>query len=628
MWVFEVLPQVPGGEKSSALPYPEKFVLRETTRQKLGHDDVEDSRENSYVVGRQKNRCDIWVSIPSVSRTHALLQVSSHDFDPKDARTTLSLRIRDGVVGSKSSSSGTFVNSIKLMAGEWAQLADGDIVQFSAGAGSPKFKVRWERVCICTSKVVSSSSVEASARACGLYILRKMVRNCSLLVMSKATATIKAVTALAMCAPIVNTKWVEDASKTTISHAEHRFRNWLPLPDTSKEAYFPPKDEKPRHADYTVNARRKKMFASYSFLFYQPSQSYEFLVQCAGGTVFRMYDDPPPAAPSPSKFTLAVDLTVTESNFTASQISDLRRDGYMIVTPNHLGTSITQLSALSATVEASQLSSQSSGNNTIFMEDTGIGRNAALKDSNLAPLVRSSTSVVAAAEMRGGDGSVTVPPAYSVDCLKESPQRGPHGYPQANTSSSLQDPVPQPLAPDFPDMEASAAEDVMHDEPSPNMDIVSSEDSGPNLARKHPVSKESKSVGTKRRKVETSGPSSGSWIQPLKPKSCTDEEKRTKYCEEFEVLCVTPAAAQSGSGHPTLPPEGPAAESGRKRFRKQKLAQPPMGFERVGFDDDVSQRSHLIVASHSHLQNCENEQRNVLDTLMSNRSTKKKRRAR
>ncbi|KAM4735204.1 LOW QUALITY PROTEIN: nibrin [Anableps anableps] len=220
MWILT--PQQPGGETYYLLPGKE------------------------YVVGRKN--CDILLaSDQSISRSHAQLTV-----------TDLTLTLKD------TSKYGTFVNSQQLTAP--VELSSGDSVTF--GVFHSKFSVVFrEKPVVCSSclDAAGKTSLSQALSTLGGKLVNNWTQDCTHLAMPTVKVTIKTISALLCCCPIVKPEYFSELSSAV------QQKSAPPKP----ESYIPEIDE-PSLSKEDVNLGatpvRKQLFTGKIFVFLTSKQ--------------------------------------------------------------------------------------------------------------------------------------------------------------------------------------------------------------------------------------------------------------------------------------------------------------------------------------------------------------------
>ncbi|XP_074538980.1 nibrin [Halichoeres trimaculatus] len=221
MWILT--PQQPEGESNYLLPSKE------------------------YVVGRKN--CDILLhNDQSISRAHAHFTV-----------TDQTLILRD------SSKYGTFVNSQRLAENTSVNLNSGDEVTF--GVFHSKFSVHHLKLLVCSSCLDNDGKASLSQvlLALGGKLVNSWTRDCTHLIMPTAKVTIKTISALLCCRPIVKPEFFSELNRAA--------QQKLPLPKA--ESFIPELDEPSLNRE-EVNLGaiplRKQLFCGKTFIFLSAKQ--------------------------------------------------------------------------------------------------------------------------------------------------------------------------------------------------------------------------------------------------------------------------------------------------------------------------------------------------------------------
>ncbi|XP_032415014.1 nibrin isoform X2 [Xiphophorus hellerii] len=220
MWILT--PQQPGGETFYLLPGKE------------------------YVVGRKN--CDILLaSDQSISRSHAQLTVTDQTLTLKDT-----------------SKYGTFVNSQQLTAP--VELSSGDNVTF--GVFHSRFNVVFlEKPVVCSSclDAAGKTSLSQALAALGGKLVNSWTPDCTHLAMPTVKVTIKTISALLCCRPIVKPEYFSELSRAP------QQKSAPPKPES-----FVPEIDEPSLSKEDVNLAttpaRKRLFTGKTFVFLTSKQ--------------------------------------------------------------------------------------------------------------------------------------------------------------------------------------------------------------------------------------------------------------------------------------------------------------------------------------------------------------------
>ncbi|XP_071385351.1 nibrin [Centroberyx affinis] len=221
MWTLK--PLEPGGETHYLLP------------------------SKQYVVGRKN--CDIILpNDQSISRAHAHLTATDQTLTLKD-----------------SSKYGTFVNSQRLSENEPMNLKSGDNVTF--GVFHSKFSVDCQKVVVCSSCLDNDgkASLSRALLPLGGKLVNSWTQDCTHLVMPTVKVTIKTISALLCCRPIVKQEFFTELSKALQQK----------LTPPKAESFIPEIDEpslSKEGVDLGVIPVRKQLFAGKTFLFLSGKQ--------------------------------------------------------------------------------------------------------------------------------------------------------------------------------------------------------------------------------------------------------------------------------------------------------------------------------------------------------------------
>uniref|UniRef100_UPI0037E95056 nibrin n=1 Tax=Semicossyphus pulcher TaxID=241346 RepID=UPI0037E95056 len=200
-----------------------------------------------YVVGRKN--CDILLpNDQSISRAHAHLTATDQTLTVKDA-----------------SKYGTFVNSQRLSENTPVNLKSGDEVTF--GVFHSKFSVDHQKPVVCSSCLDNDgkASLSQALSALGGKLVNNWTQDCTHLAMPTAKVTIKTISALLCCRPIVKPEFFLELSKA----AQQK------LPPPKAESFLPEIDE-PSLSKEDVNLgaipARKQLFTGRMFIFLSAKQ--------------------------------------------------------------------------------------------------------------------------------------------------------------------------------------------------------------------------------------------------------------------------------------------------------------------------------------------------------------------
>ncbi|XP_051920453.1 nibrin isoform X2 [Hippocampus zosterae] len=195
-----------------------------------------------YVVGRKN--CDIVLpSDQSISRAHAHFIV-----------TDQTLTLRD------TSKYGTVVNGQPLAQNSPVNLKSGDSITF--GVFQSKFSVDHQKPVVCSS-CLDNDGKAALSEALQLFggkLVNTWTKDCTHLVMPSVKVTIKTISALLCCRPIVKPEFFSELNKA----AQQK------LPPPKAERFIPDIDEpclRNEEVNLEPDLRRKQLFAGTTFVF-------------------------------------------------------------------------------------------------------------------------------------------------------------------------------------------------------------------------------------------------------------------------------------------------------------------------------------------------------------------------
>ncbi|CAJ1062239.1 nibrin [Xyrichtys novacula] len=203
--------------------------------------------DKEYVVGRKN--CDILLpNDQSISRAHAHLTA-----------TDQTLMLRD------TSKYGTFVNSQRLTDSTSVNLRSGDEVTF--GVFHSKFSVDHFKPVVCSSCVNNDGKASLSQvlLTLGGKLVNTWTQDCTHLAMPTTKVTIKTISALLCCCPIVKPEFFSELNRA--------IQQKLPLPKA--ESFIPEIDEPSLNRE-DVNLRaipaRRQLFSGKTFIFLSEKQ--------------------------------------------------------------------------------------------------------------------------------------------------------------------------------------------------------------------------------------------------------------------------------------------------------------------------------------------------------------------
>ncbi|XP_068180695.1 nibrin isoform X2 [Antennarius striatus] len=197
---------------------------------------------NVYVVGRKN--CDILLpNDQSISRAHAHLTATDQTLTLKDC-----------------SKYGTFVNSQRLTENTPVNLTCGDNLTF--GVFDSKFSVDHQKLVVCSSCLDNDgkASLSQALLALGGKLVNTWSQECTHLTMSSTKVTIKTISALLCCRPIVKPEFFSELSKS--AHQK--------LPPPKVNSFIPEIDEpslNKEDVNLDIIPHRKQIFTGKTFIF-------------------------------------------------------------------------------------------------------------------------------------------------------------------------------------------------------------------------------------------------------------------------------------------------------------------------------------------------------------------------
>ncbi|XP_019638366.1 PREDICTED: nibrin-like [Branchiostoma belcheri] len=232
-----------------------------------------------YQVGRKD--CPILITgDSSISRKHAVLKVSHVEPNLGDHRKLPILTLQD------LSKFGTSVGDQKVKG--QAILKSDDVITF--GAAVSKWKVHYQPL------VVTSSMLEASLKKklkqlllrLGGHLVPEWNKECTHLVMSNVKVTVKTISAMVCCKPIVTPGFFHKMVEAATS------RTQIPEP----EDFEPPVAEttiNPNEVSFKSNRERRTLFKKLKFIFFTQKQLKHLgqVVSMGGGETVLMEAPPP-----------------------------------------------------------------------------------------------------------------------------------------------------------------------------------------------------------------------------------------------------------------------------------------------------------------------------------------------
>ncbi|XP_020497593.3 nibrin [Labrus bergylta] len=276
-----------------------------------------------YVVGRKN--CDIILtSDQSISRAHAHLTAADQTLTLKDT-----------------SKYGTFVNSQRLKENTPMNLKSWDEVTF--GVFHSKFSVVHLKPVVCSSCLDNDgkASLSQALSALGGNLVNTWTEDCTHLVMPTAKVTIKTISALLCCRPIVKPEFFSELSKA----AQQK------KPPPKAESFIPEIDE-PSLSKEDVNLGaielRKQLFAGKTFVFLSAKQMKRLstAVSFGGGRSRLLEENRLPTDLLESQQSCVVDtstgssqtLLPSSANEWANSVKNIvQRKGLRVITESEIG---------------------------------------------------------------------------------------------------------------------------------------------------------------------------------------------------------------------------------------------------------------------------------------------------
>ncbi|XP_059194334.1 nibrin isoform X2 [Centropristis striata] len=200
-----------------------------------------------FVVGRKN--CDILLpSDQSISRAHAHLTTTDQTLTIKDT-----------------SKYGSFVNNQRVPENTSVSLNSGDNVTF--GVFQSKYRVEHQKPVVCSSCLDNDgkASLSQALLALGGKLVNSWTQDCTHLAMPSVKVTIKTISALLCCRPIVKPEFFSELSKA----AQQK------LPPPKAESFIPEIDEPSlRKEDVNLGTipLRKQLFTGKTFIFLSAKQ--------------------------------------------------------------------------------------------------------------------------------------------------------------------------------------------------------------------------------------------------------------------------------------------------------------------------------------------------------------------
>ncbi|XP_061572820.1 nibrin [Cololabis saira] len=274
-----------------------------------------------YLVGRKN--CDIVLpNDQSISRSHAHLTASDQTLTLKDT-----------------SKYGTFVNNQQLTAAP-VDLTSGDNVTF--GVFHSKFSVLCQKPVVCSSCVDNAGKALLSQAllALGGKLVNTWTQDCTHLAMPTVKVTVKTISALLCCRPIVKPEF--------FSELNNAVQQKLPLPEA--ESFIPEIDE-PSLNKEDVNLKtipvRKQLFSGKTFIFLNAKQLKRLsaAVTFGGGKSELLEEESLPRNLLESPHSCVVDVAAGSSQVPSAPLSEwansvrsiIQRKGRRVIVESEIG---------------------------------------------------------------------------------------------------------------------------------------------------------------------------------------------------------------------------------------------------------------------------------------------------
>lgn len=218
-----------------------------------------------FIVGKEyslgRRDCDIIISDDmSISRKHVIIKILHQDENIAFPTKKSVMHIKD------ISKLGTILREERISNGEERDVNDRDLLFFGTG-GISKYRAIYEPFIITTSCLAQASKkdVKRCLLKLGGHLLSEWTRECSVVVMTNLSVTIKVICSLLCLKPVVTPQYLEDLIKAIESNAK--------LPDA--EDYLPCLSESqinPTDVSFGPDARRRSLFVGKSFIFLSLTQ--------------------------------------------------------------------------------------------------------------------------------------------------------------------------------------------------------------------------------------------------------------------------------------------------------------------------------------------------------------------
>ncbi|XP_026228135.1 nibrin isoform X2 [Anabas testudineus] len=276
-----------------------------------------------YVVGRKN--CDILLpNDQSISRAHAFLTANDQTLILKD-----------------NSKYGTCVNSERVVQNTPVNLKSGDIVTF--GVFHSKFSVEHQKPVVCSSCLDNDgkASLSQALVALGGKLVNTWSQDCTHLAMPSVKVTIKTISALLCCRPIVKPEFFSELNKAVQQK----------LPPPKAESFIPEIDE-PSLSKEDVNLGvipvRKQLFTNKTFIFLSAKQLKRLsaAVGFGGGRSQLLEESSLPQNLLESPQSCVIDVTTASSQTLLSPSTTewansvkniVERKGFRVITESEIG---------------------------------------------------------------------------------------------------------------------------------------------------------------------------------------------------------------------------------------------------------------------------------------------------
>ncbi|XP_038077247.1 nibrin-like [Patiria miniata] len=226
----------------------------------------------NYTVGRKD--CKILVlNDSSVSRKHATLTVTYSDASLSKPEIKPVLTLID------SSKFGSLRNGSKMGIGSNTNLEDGDLIVFGA-MNSNQWKVTYKPLVVAFSSLPSADkrSLKSLIRKLGGHVVPEWSKECTHLIMTQLTVTIKVIGALVTCRPIVTPEYLRKLEGAACNNT--------PMPDPSDfQPVIAETAIKEDDVSFQANTHRKTLFQGKTMMFLAQKQFKQLAqtVKLAGG---------------------------------------------------------------------------------------------------------------------------------------------------------------------------------------------------------------------------------------------------------------------------------------------------------------------------------------------------------